>query len=151
MAGILLQQPIERLARFPVLVPARLVAEHAELQPDVVEGELADEKEDLLVFGPRHQLRLDDTTAAFGRALETAEQLGARRASFEGLLLAGGFAELTAHEQEQGAGPDLARRRLILLARRRHQLRRRVVARTEESCCPSSSSVSWVPGAGAAA
>ena len=59
---ILLDDGVERLARFPVFAPPRLVAEDAELQPDVIEIDLPEEESRVVVL--RHALAAHERRVA---------------------------------------------------------------------------------------
>jgi hypothetical protein len=85
--GILRQHLVERPAGLPVLVPSRLAAERPELEPDVVQIELAQEEQRLFVSGFDLEASARDRLRPPRLGHEGGQQRGACGAPAERLVL----------------------------------------------------------------
>src|SRR5581483_3660761 len=99
--GIAFEDRVERLARLPVLAPARAAAEHAGLQPDVVQIQLPEKELRVIVEGAARDARARQRLPARELRKKGVGELAARGAAFDGGLAIFGLADEAFHLKEQ--------------------------------------------------
>src|SRR5439155_3578990 len=113
VSRILLEHRIERFSGFPVLVPALPAAERAQLQPDVIEIDLAQKKQRRFVTRGRVQLCARQGLTSGRVAQEGCYQVGALQTALEGLFLVGLLPECVFELEKQCGCAELIARQIL--------------------------------------
>ena len=111
MPRIVFEHRVERPSRFPVLVPAGLPAQRSELEPDVVQIQLAEEEQRRFVAGSRSERRADHVLASADVRQEFGDESRARLAAFERIFLVGTpFQQCLELKEQRGTAQLIGRR-----------------------------------------